>query len=188
MHIPVIMTIEKEVRKLKKHLNKIIYAVAAVLALVAILMLFAPALKSKVEGLGTIKCFEVAFGKKESAIEVLGFSFLYFLPFLLALIGLVLTVVACLGKGGKILPIIAAVLFVVAGILFFLPKQTFVLGSTYKDMAKEMGDAGKQMLTETKKALAEQLSVGFGAIFAGICSLISAVLVAVSGFLVKPAE
>lgn len=187
------MTIEKEVRKLKKHLNKIIYAVAAALALVAILMLFAPALTPKTEVGEAVKCLEVAFGKREDGfgdkkVEILGFSFLYFLPFLLALIGLALTVVACLGKGGKVLPIVAAVLLVVAGILFFLPKQTFALGSMYKDAAKEMGDAGKKMLAEKKKSFAEQLNVGVGAIFAGICSLLSAVLVAVSGFLVKPAE
>lgn len=176
---------------MKKRLNTIVYAVAALLAVIAFLMLFAPAV-SVDNGERSFKCLDIAFGKKEEImgfeIQYFGFSFMYFLPFLLTAAGIALIAAACFGKGGKAVPAAAVICLVFAAILFFLPKQLFSLPSSYKEAAAQMGKNGGEQLKAVKKEMAASMKLGAGAILAGLCSLASAICVAADAFVIKPAK
>ena len=107
-------------KKAKIKASPILAAVAALFALVAILVMFAPAINATGD---TYTGFEITFGAKRSAVvataTVLKFSFGNFVPFILAIAGLVLALLGILGKGGKLVSFIAAGLLVAAGVLFF---------------------------------------------------------------------
>ncbi len=159
---------------MKKYLNKILYGVSALLGVIAIIMLAAPAIVPKGEYAdyvgGSFSGANVAFGND----NYFAFSFGYFLPYLLVAIGVAFVIVAVFGKLGKIAPIVAAVCFVVAGIMFFLPIDL---------MAGK--DINADELAEFKNYVKEICTVGAGAIMAGIFSLVAAVLSVVTAFVVK---
>lgn len=157
----------------KALIKKIVYGVSALFAVVAIIMLAAPAITAKI-GSGAIKGAEVAFGSEKNGLS---FSFLYFLPYLLAVVGVVFTVLAAFGKLGKIAPIVAIVCYVVAAVLFFLPVQTFAL--------KVPDGTSKEYVDQMKKQLAQAMNLGAGAIMAGIFSIVAAAGTAVSSFVLK---
>lgn len=146
----------------KLGLGKILACVAAVLGLIAVLMMFAPALSGK--NLNTsISGAKVAFGYSEESIlgdiKVLNFSFMYFLAYLLAIAGIVFAVLAFLGKLGNISAIVAAACFLVAGIFFFCAVP--FCAPAYDS----------EILVKTFK---EGLTLGAGAIVGGIFSIIAA--------------
>ena len=162
---------------MKKNLGKIIAGVAIVLGLIAVLMIFAKAIvpnSDYAKLLGdkakdaNIAGSAIAFGKKE---EVLGktvttyMASAYILAFLLPLIGVALAVVALLGKGGKIVPIVAAVCFLVGGIIYFLPLQTI---TPNKDalIGVEVAD--------WREGLQKNFTLGAGAIVGGLFSILAA--------------
>lgn len=144
-------------------LGKILACVAAVLGLVAVLMMFAPALSGGKNSDAAISGFKVAFGYSEKTVlgdaNILNFSFMYFLAFLLALVGIVFAVLTFLGKLGKISPIVAAACLLIAGILFFCAVPLCNPNIESKELVKAFKDA---------------LSLGAGAIVGGIFSIIAA--------------
>lgn len=161
----------KEVNVMKKYLDKIILGVAIVLALVAIFMLFAPAVVAK-EGDGSYTGFEAAFGKKGTHpllgdITMLDAS-AAMLPFLLLIIGVCVAGVAIWGKGGIIMPIAAAAIFVVAGVLYFM--MGLLLSPHYYEAYKALGIADKSAYV---KYLRENFTVGYGSIVGGIFSILA---------------
>lgn len=161
----------------KSLVKKIVYGVAAVCAVVALIMLVAPALSPKADYAEFIKGYtgaEIAFGKKESG---LAFSFLYFLPYLLVIVGLVFTALAAFGKLGKAAPVVAVVCYIVAAVLFFLPVQALTLNVP--------AGTPKEFVDEAKKAITEYMQIGIGAILAAIMSIVAAVCTVVSAFVLK---
>ncbi len=143
-------------------LKKVGPVVAIVLGVVAIIMLFLPAITYTAGGEKyNYSGFKVMFGYKETyagiTMEVFKFSFGNFLVLLLTVVGIVFAVLAKLGKLGKISPIVAAVAFLVAGILFFCMKSMI---------------AGSDEVKETVK----EFSLGAGAVIGGILSIIAAIL------------
>ena len=164
----------------KINLKMILCCVAIVFGFVAAMMLFAPALKADtLLGEQTLKGSEIAFGKKENGTGVLAAS-VYMLPLFLALIGVVLSVLALLGKGGKIVPIVAAVCFLVAAVLFFLPK-----GLITPDLGKLEGDARSKALENFREGIKNSYDLAAGAIVGGIFSIIAACAAATPIFLKK---
>ncbi|MDE6667236.1 MAG: hypothetical protein K2K38_02675 [Clostridia bacterium] len=162
--------------KKKFGLNLIFSGSAIVFAIITIILLCAPAMTytGKLTE-NSVSMASVAFGNKDDG---LAFSFLIFLPYLLLLAGIVLNVLNILGKGGKILPIVATVCYVVGAILFFLVMQTFCI-AVPEGLEGELKDAyikhGKELITEA-------CDLGLGAIFSGVLSLVSAGLSATTLF------
>ena len=159
---------------MKKFLNlkSILCCVAVVFGLIAVFMLFAPALVDKDGGETVLKGSEIAFGKKESyegvSVKVLEAS-AYVLAFSLALVGTVTAVVALLGKGGKVAPLIAAVCFLGAAICYFLPIQllNFYTGEL-------TGDAKKDYVKYMRDSFKEGCNLGAGAIVGGVFGIVAA--------------
>ena len=162
---------------MKKNLGKILTCVGVLLALAAFCMMFVPAatmegLFGKTESLSGI---DVTFGYTENKIKLLGVS-ANIVTYILLLAGIACSVLAFLGKGGKIVCIVAAACFVVAGVFFFC-SIAFI--SAYPEM-----DAGvaKDKLVESLK---ECLSLGAGSIVGGILSILAGVAAAAPVFLKK---
>ena len=167
---------------MKKFLNlkSLLCCVAVVLGLVVAFMLFAPALKAEtLLGEDVIKGSEIAFGKKVKDAQYIVAS-AYMLPLFLALAGTVLSVLALLGKGGKIVPVVAAVCFVGAAIVYFLPMQLIT-----PEVGKLEGDAKSKHIENFRKVIKESYELGAGAIVGGVLSILSAVAAAVPVFLKK---
>ena len=121
------------------NLGKILYLIAAVLGVVSIVMMFVDTVKIPDTDLGVLGTVEgegysgmkIAFGYKEDDVAVFGFSFMALLPYLLALAGVVLSAVNMLAKkSNKILDLVAVVVFVVAGVLFFIMPNFMVFADT----------------------------------------------------------
>lgn len=154
---------------IKKHLGKIVAGVAILLGLIAVLLIFAPAIvpKSQYKDLAgddaNISGWDIAFGAQEEGVSTYVAS-AYMLAFILPLVGVILAVVALLGKGGKIVPIIAAVCFLAGGIVYFLPLDTI---SMNKDLV------GDNMAT-IRDAMKLSMTAGAGAIVGGIFSILAA--------------
>lgn len=168
----------------KINLKMILCGVAVLFGVIAACMIFAPAIVGKQDASDPMSGLDVAFGNKDDTFGMgLGAS-AYMLPFFLALIGVVLAVVALLGKGGKIVPIVAAVCFVGAAICYFLPLVM---------VRPDFGEAGDLMNSDQKseavkkfrESLKEFGEVGAGAIVGGIFSIIAAVVSVVPVFVCK---
>ena len=166
-------------KKKKFGLNLILSGSAIVFAIVTIILLCAPAMvyTGKLTE-NTVTMASVAFGNKDAG---LAFSFLAFLPYILVLAGIVLNVISILGKGGKILPIIATVCYVAGAILLFLVMQTYCVVIP-EGLEGELKNA---YIENTKKVINEAYTLGLGAIFSGVLSLVSAGLSLTTVFVKK---
>ena len=160
---------------MKKNLGKIINCVSILLALVAILMMFAPAISYKTDKIDGITGVQVAFGKKDALS-----ASAYMLSYLLTIVGIALAVLALLGKGGKIVPLAAAVCFIAAAICFFLPM---VMVTNY--VGKLEGAAKDKAIESYREILKQTAQIGAGAIVGGILSILAGAAVAVPVFLKK---
>lgn len=164
-------------KKSSFNLGKILYLVAAVLGVVAIVMMFVDTVKLPDTDLGVLGTHEgegysglkVAFGYKEDDVSIFKFSFMGLLPYLLTLAGVVLAVVSLMKKGNKVLDIITVALFVVAGVLFFIMPNFIVFADNL--IAKGFAEFDYELAV--------------GAIVAAICSIASGVVVLVKALLKK---
>lgn len=165
----------------KISLNKILYGIAVLLSVVAIFMIFAPALgisytghdNATYSGLQAVFGYSVTRGSGALSVTTnyLSFSFMNLLTYILLIVAIVLLVVKLCGKlNSKIVDYIIAVLLVVSGIFFFVTSNFAVLAGFY--------DATADAITRT---------LGAGAIVAGILALVSAIVVVVASVL-KPAK
>ena len=125
-------------KKKKSNLGKVFYAVALVLGIVAVAMLFVTAVKTPdttvlgatVKG-NTVSGFQLAFGYAEDEVARLGFSFMGLLPWLLTLAGTVVTLLNTLSKKGSALfDFVAVGTFIAAGVLFFLTPNFMIFADT----------------------------------------------------------
>ena len=173
--------IKKFIRSYEKMLKKInlkmiLCGVAVLFGIIAVCMFFAPAVIDKIVGEETLSGMQIAFGDKEEGLAVSA----YMLPFFLAIAGTLVAVVAMLGKGGKIMPIVAAVCFIGAGICYFLPMV--MVAFDFGELGEVVPDAVKD---KAKEAFKELFKIGAGAIVGGIFSIIAAVVAVVPVFVCK---
>ncbi len=147
----------------KKTLKLIVLGCEVVFAVLAFIMMFLPAVEGKLLGT-TYNAFQTSFGYTDNSVKIWGFSFGNFLTFvflLVAIAGCCVKVVFQKGNISKLAGVVSAVLFVVAGVFFFL-NQAFAV-SDLKD--------------------AYQLAVG--AILSGVFSIIAGCVVCFDTFFLK---
>lgn len=155
---------------IKTHARQIVGCITIILGLVSVLLIFAPALilnEKYAETLGGSKISgaTVAFGSSSSGLVVSAYMIAYILP----AIGIILSAVALFGKGGKIVPGIAALCFFVGGIFHFLP-----LALATPDLNDIEGEAKLEFLRLFRKVLRETSQVGAGGVVGGILSILAA--------------
>ena len=118
-------------KKIKKTLPLALSAAAIILGIVAIIMLFLPAVAIK-DTDKTYTGLQIVFGHSEKLggsiqIEIFKFSFMNLLTYILVLAGVIFSILGALGKLSKIASFVAAAAFIVAGVFFFLvPSLTIV--------------------------------------------------------------
>ena len=174
-------------KKTKFGLKSIVAAVSALLGLVAILLMFAPAATVKNADTAFTGA-QMTFGYSKTASSVLGsatavyftFSFANLLPYLFALAGIVFCVLAALGKLGKLAPVLAAACFLAAGVMFFIVIPCCVPSEEF-DTLLGIGD----IFGGGKGNGKDSLVLGAGAIVAGILSLLAAIGSFCAGFVIK---
>ena len=149
-------------------LNQIMSIVAIVLGVVALAMIFVVAVNVPATDLGVLGSVEydgysglnVAFGCSDGGVEILSFSFMALLPYVMVLLGIVATAVNTFGKKSrKMLNDIAGGLFLVAGVMFFMMPNFMVFADNV-----------------VAKVVAElEFKAVIGAIIAGVCAVVSGV-------------
>ena len=156
--------------------QKIFNLIALILGVVAVAMLFLSVVKNPdtsvlgttIKG-GELSGLEVAFGYSENSIKCLDFSFMALIPWLLVVIGVVLTLINILSKkASKLFNYIAIILFVGAGVMFFLMPNFMAFSDSVSGL----------ILKNLKWNLA------IGSIIAGVSSILSG-LVLLAGSLKK---
>lgn len=153
--------------KRKSNLGKPLSFVAAVLGLAAVAMLFLPAIGIK-DTDTTYTGLQITFGYKESLLgfeyTVFDFSFMNLLTYILAVVGIVFSVLSAMGKGSKFAAFIAAAAFAVSGVFFFL-SVSYTLPN--EDASKIISFVGGD--------IKDALTLAYGAIIGGVASLLAAV-------------
>lgn len=153
--------------KRKSSLGKPLAFVAAVLGLVAVVMLFLPAIGIK-DTDTTYTGLQITFGYKESLLgfeyTVFDFSFMNLLTYILAVVGIVFSVLSAMGKGSKFAAFIAAAAFAISGVFFFL-SVSYTLPN--EDASKIISFVGGD--------IKDALTLAYGAIIGGVASLLAAV-------------
>ena len=161
-------------KKSSLNLGKFLYAVAAVLGIVALIMLFVEAVKVPDTDLGVLGTLEgegytglqVAFGKENE----LAFSFMALLPVLLVVAGAVLSALQIFAKKGiKVLDFVAIVCFVAAGVLYFIMPSFIVAAETVAGLVIEK----------------IEYVLAIGSIIAAICSILAGATILVKALLKK---
>ena len=119
--------------KQAKQTGKLLAFAGALLALVAVIMIFLPQIAAASENSDTTyNGLAIAFGKTlsegslfgASAKTVINFSFMNLLTYILVLAGLVISILQAVGIcQNKLLTIISAIALVAGGILFFFPLE-----------------------------------------------------------------
>lgn len=153
--------------KRKSSVGKPLSFVAAVLGLVAVVMLFLPAIGIK-DTDTTYTGLQITFGYKESLLgfeyTVFDFSFMNLLTYILAVVGIVFSVLSAVGKGSKFAAFIAVAAFAVSGVFFFL-SVSYTLPN--EDASKIISFVGGD--------IKDALTLAYGAIIGGVASLLAAV-------------
>lgn len=148
-------------RKRNKTVAVAVSAIAVLLGIVAIVMMFAPSIGIK-DLNTTFKGMEVTFGYQGSlwgfSGTILEFSIMNLISYILVAGGIVFTILGALGRGSKFAGFIAAGAFVVAGIFFFLMPQYVIFSSGAKRLFDLLG---------------KKLTLGAGAIVSAVCSLLA---------------
>lgn len=125
----------------KLNLQKILSLCIAVLSLVAVIMIFVPAVKAdSMLGTSSYNGLKVVFGHKEEGMKLFSFSFLNLLTYLLALAVLVCGLLS-FKKEDKVLSIVVCVLAVLTAVFFLLTKNFVVFPKELKDIKKEFVEA-----------------------------------------------
>ena len=159
-------------------LGKLLYLIAAALGVVAIVMMFVETIKVPDTDLGALGNIEgegysglkVAFGYKEESVAIFKFSILGLLPYLLTLVGVVLTIVNSLAKKtNKIFDFISIASFIIAGVLFFIMPNLVVCADTIVG----------------KIAAEIDYTLAFGAIVSAIATIASGAVLLVKSLLKK---
>ncbi len=159
--------------KRKSSVGKPLSFVAAVLGLAAVVMLFLPAIGIK-DTDTTFTGLQITFGYKGKVpslgleYTVFNFSFMNLLTYILAVVGIVFSVLSAVGKGSKFAAFIAAAAFAVSGVFFFLSvSYTLPNEGASKFISLIISFAGGD--------IKDVLTLAYGAIIGGVASLLAAV-------------
>lgn len=153
--------------KKKKQKNSYLPLLSAVLGLVSVVMIFLTVVNHTafkgIESMESVKSFtglQTALGYSEGEFvkaTVLEFSIMNLLPYVLALVGAVLSVFSYLGKGNKLFAFVSAGCFIVSAVLFFI-YPSFII------------------LPKVTVLVKENFSLAIGAIIGGIASVIAGLI------------
>lgn len=156
--------------KRKSNLGKPLAFVAAVLGLVAVVMLFLPAIGIK-DTDTTYTGLQITFGCKVPFLSheytIFNFSFMNLLTYILAVVGIVFSVLSAVGKGSKFASFIAAAAFAVSGVFFFL--------SVSYTLPNENASRIISLIIAFVGDVKDVLTLAYGAIIGGVASLLAAV-------------
>ena len=152
-------------------MGKIIAFVGAILAVVAILMMFAPAIVPKEGKSNDMTGLKLAFGAKEDDVRILDASIMI-LAYGLLIAGIIFTILSMLGNGGKFALFAAAICFAVAAVMFFLSLQLvdFAYG------------AEQDFKADINESVRKAWKLGIGAIVSGATAAVAAVAVIIASF------
>lgn len=168
--------------KKAKSLNKLLALVGALLAIVAVVMIFLPQIAA-VNSDTTYNGLAIAFGKELSSVDggsifkgstTINFSFPNLLAYILVVAGLAINVLQLVGIGkGKLMTFIAGAALVAGGILFFfaLNFSTITTSGSVLGIGGESSSAFAEMNTDSTKVW----QLGYGAIVGGITAIVSGV-------------
>jgi len=164
--------------KNKRRVNLIVSVFQIVLILVAIAMLFLPAVKLTNDAGTTYTGFDVVFGKIETVkilvatlqYTVFEFSILNLVPY----IGLVFTLVLILlmlltkNRGSKLIDFVLFLVLLVSAVLLLLTVEFSIVGNDFTELYSALsGDNFK---------FSDYANLGVGAIIAGISTLLASLL------------
>ena len=158
-----------------KLFKKFAPVIAAALGVIAVIMIFLPAI---VAGKNNYSGLKIVFGYMETTlsgkleVDLFKFSFMNLLPYLLVLAGAALCVLSFLGKGNKYFVYAAIACFALAAIFFFCAIPFTLLADYLQDAADKLGVNAK-----------EGWKLGAGSVIAAICSIFSAACTAAPIFL-----
>ena len=161
-------------KKKKCDLGLIATFVAVLLGVVAVIMMFVPSV-AVIDSDTVYKGTDMVFGLKTTE-PIIGeviyfeFSFMNLLTYILAIVGVVFTVLAFLGKGSKFAMLIATIAFVLAGIFFLLQVAFCVPGKDLEEFINGLGSFFGE-----EKSVKDSLKLGAGSIVGAICSFLSAI-------------
>lgn len=168
--------------KKAKSLNKLISLVGALLAIVAVVMVFLPQIAA-VNGDTTYNGIAIAFGKKLSSVDggsffkgstTINFSFLNLLAYVLVVLGLVINVLQLVGIAkGKLMSLIAALALVAGGILFFFALNFSSV--TTSGAVLGFGGEATSKFSDFNTDSAKVWQLGYGAITGGITAIVAGV-------------
>ncbi|MBR2903242.1 MAG: hypothetical protein IKC37_01210 [Clostridia bacterium] len=169
-----------------KIVKKFAPIIASVLGLVAIVMIFCTAMVNAEDANEVYAGWQVVFGyslatkvgNSTTYTPIFAFSFMNLVPYILVLGGIALSVLLFLGKGNKILFWVAVALFAVAAVFFFL---------TWVGAIREPSMLGDYVV-KSGEELKQALTIGFGPIVAGICSILAAAAASAPFFIEKFVE
>lgn len=168
--------------KKKTNTASLVFLVAAVLGIAAILLMFAPGVTmghKVAKETSSFSGFKIMFGGELANVQgfsvgELKFNFVAFLAFVFTLVGIAGVLLSLLLKG-KIGGFLAIGGFLLAGIFYFLFNATFSIN---------LGEKGSEAI-ELMENLGATFSLGIGAIIAGICSIVAALASAAAAFAIK---
>ena len=149
-------------KRKNKTMNLAINAIAALLGIVAIVMLFVASVGIK-DTETTYTGLQVTFGY-EASVPVIGkvtvfeFSIMNLVSYILVAVGVLFTVLGAIGKGSRFASFISAAAFIVGGIFFFLMPTYTVINSTATRYLGELNG---------------NLCLGVGAIVSAVCSILA---------------
>jgi len=154
----------KKSKKISVSVDKLVYAGIALLALVALCLIFAPAVTLDYALLtGTYKGTEVVFGLEDS----FAFSFMNLLTYLLLLGGVVMYALKLAGAKSKLFDLLGAGLLIAAGVLFFFVLTFIVPANTLTETVLKNGE---------NHLLAGPIVSGILCLLGGACGLCYALL------------
>lgn len=168
-------------KKRKKSTLGLVFSAGAVLfAIAAVCMMFADAVKL-VSGDSVLEQFsglEIAFGTEHKFVigegtllettlklQLFEFSFMNLLPYLLALAGAVVALLAALSKKSFLLNIIAVACFVAAAVFFFTAASYVSVVGADNAAVKNIVDALKD---------GDNLKIAIGSLLGGVFSIVAA--------------
>lgn len=170
--------------KKAKQLKLIFMCCELLLALVAIFMIFIPALGVKNSDT-TYSGLNVVFGYKieDTNTYLFTFSFMNLLTYILVIAAIVLIILKYIVKKGKILNIVIFALLVVAGIFFFLTKAFTAINETAVKTANLINAISAFLGGNANANAKDAFVIAAGPIVSGILCLLGA-LVCCCDFLV----
>ena len=167
--------------KKAKSINKLLALVGALLAIVAVVMIFLPQIV-EASGDNTYNGLVLAFGKEyktglsgiAEASRTINFSFPNLLAYILVVAGLVINVLQFVGIGkSKLMTFIAGAALVAGGILFFFALNFSTITTSGNVLG--IGGSTTSKFADFNTDNVTVYKLGYGAIVGGITAIVSGV-------------